>query len=952
MIFRGIAIGAVLGLLFEAWSGGMGGIGFILGGLLGWGAGAWLRSAVRAEIAAALREFEPAVESRTVSEQRLAAAPAPDVEAARAAIREQALAQAREPSRPAQGEGVSQDERAPATPSPSAPAKDTPREPSQVELWAEAARAWLLGGNTIVRIGLVILFIGLSFLASYAASIGLFPLEMRLALVALTGVALIVIGLRKRIGRPAFARALEGTGVAVLYLTVFASSRLFELIPILPAFGLLILFCALGCALALLEDSRTMALSSFAGGFAVPVLLGGSSETPLPLFAYYTMLNVAILFIAWRRSWRSLNLLGFFATFAMAALWGATSYEAQHFALAQGFLAATVAIYLATAMLYAHNTPGRLGNVADSTLLFGTAIAGFSLQAALVSRYEFGSAFAALAFGFAYVACAAWTLRRRDPGMRVLGESMVAIGVGFVTLAIPLALDVRWTSAAWALEGAGAFWVGMRQARWMPRLFGMLLIALAALIFTVNLGPNISAIPLANPGFMGAAIIALPLLLVAWWLREPLPHSGSKLATGYGQAERGLMEPVFLAGFLFAALALVLEFARRLPPQTAGDWAEPVFGFGVQQLLVLVALLALMGGSTLLGRRRDWPVATWPGRLSLPLAAIVFLVLTAGGRHVLYGPDWALWLAAIALHLHITWLHDTAPSERDSKPSRTRNTIVHAGTAWLFTAMLADCLYLGVERGQLWNTSWAGVVFLASAALVLLVLTVWAGRAASPATSQSLRWPLRQSAAAYYWVAALPLAVLVWLGGLVTALLAEGVTDPLPYIPLLNPVDLSLGLALAVLALWSRLVAGAGQTLAWRELVTGKSGLAAFSLLAFAGVNGIWLRTAHHWLAVPWSSDALMVDFVVQTGLAIIWTLLAMAMMMIADRSRNRALWIVGAALLALVVAKLVLVDLSNTGGWERIVAFIGVGVLMLAIGYFFPLPPRASGEPAKEEQA
>jgi uncharacterized membrane protein len=49
-----------------------------------------------------------------------------------------------------------------------------------------------------------------------------------------------------------------------------------------------------------------------------------------------------------------------------------------------------------------------------------------------------------------------------------------------------------------------------------------------------------------------------------------------------------------------------------------------------------------------------------------------------------------------------------------------------------------------------------------------------------------------------------------------------------------------------------------------------------------------------------------------------------------------------GAALLGVVVAKLFFVDLSNVGGLERIVSFVGVGLLMLAIGYLAPFPGEA----------
>ena len=48
---------------------------------------------------------------------------------------------------------------------------------------------------------------------------------------------------------------------------------------------------------------------------------------------------------------------------------------------------------------------------------------------------------------------------------------------------------------------------------------------------------------------------------------------------------------------------------------------------------------------------------------------------------------------------------------------------------------------------------------------------------------------------------------------------------------------------------------------------------------------------------------------------------------------------------MAVVVIKLFFVDLSNVGGIERIVSFIGVGVLMLVIGYVSPVPPAAAGE-------
>ena len=64
--------------------------------------------------------------------------------------------------------------------------------------------------------------------------------------------------------------------------------------------------------------------------------------------------------------------------------------------------------------------------------------------------------------------------------------------------------------------------------------------------------------------------------------------------------------------------------------------------------------------------------------------------------------------------------------------------------------------------------------------------------------------------------------------------------------------------------------------------------------------------------------------------------------MVVATRRAVRGLWMVGAVLMAAVVAKLFLIDLSNVGGIERVVSFLGVGVLMLVVGYFAPVPPKA----------
>jgi uncharacterized membrane protein len=63
--------------------------------------------------------------------------------------------------------------------------------------------------------------------------------------------------------------------------------------------------------------------------------------------------------------------------------------------------------------------------------------------------------------------------------------------------------------------------------------------------------------------------------------------------------------------------------------------------------------------------------------------------------------------------------------------------------------------------------------------------------------------------------------------------------------------------------------------------------------------------------------------------------------MVLATRIRRRAIWMTGAVLMVVVALKLFVIDLSHVSGIERIVSFIGVGLLMLVVGYLAPVPPR-----------
>ena len=169
-------------------------------------------------------------------------------------------------------------------------------------------------------------------------------------------------------------------------------------------------------------------------------------------------------------------------------------------------------------------------------------------------------------------------------------------------------------------------------------------------------------------------------------------------------------------------------------------------------------------------------------------------------------------------------------------------------------------------------------------------------------------------------------------GRVVANVASDGTAAPLPHVPLLNPLDLGVALALFAIVRWLNFAALARG---WP--------LGLVTAAAFVWLNAMLVRAFHHYGGVPYRFDAWAGSLAVQSGIALLWTTTALASMWLAARRGARLPWFVGAALLAAVVLKLALVDLSGRGAITGIVSFIGVGVLMLVIGYVAPPPAKES---------
>jgi uncharacterized membrane protein len=736
-----------------------------------------------------------------------------------------------------------------------------------------AVRRFFTEGNAPVKVGVLVLLAGIGSLLKYAVDQDwlTLPPALRLSGIAAGALAALAFGWRHRADRPAFALTLQGGALGVLYLVVFAALRLYHLLAPMPSFVLLVTIAGFGLFIAVRQSSQLVASFAAIGGFAAPLIASTGSGSHVALFGFYAVLNAAIFAAAWVRRWRALNLIGFFSTFVIGLAWGAEYYQPVHFRTVEPFLVLFFLFYVGIGFLYAWRQPDARGMWIDGTLVFGTPLIAFGLQVALLEGADVPLAWSALAVAAVHGALALWLPPRA--GAERLWTAYLLIAGGFAALAIPLAWGAEWTQAVWALEGLAFIWLGIEQrTRWL-RWFGALLIAGAAtswLWLLVDGGDSAW-----NARLFGAVLIVASALAAGWLL----DRAGARLA------------PVLhIAGWLGFVAAGLDQIDVRLGYR---EWPAG---------LVLLAALGL-AVATALARLLDWPrarnavlVAALAG---LPLAILV-VTEHAGGLTRLDLLAWTGWLLvaigavrklALAVPAQVSLL--TAIALLASNEAYHRNGGHYdAGLAMALAAL-----------------PWLAAVTLA-----------WRRPAA-------LAWPLAGRERETVLGAAMSAGLALWL---LASLLSAG-TPPagIPFLPLLNPLELAQTAAVALLVL----LAGRMQA-SWQP--PARRGLLALGFLALTMAT---LRAVHHLVHLPWD-ESLIVEDLSQAALSIVWTALGIAAMRYGARRAQRALWIAGASLAGIVVVKLLLIDRQYLGDLPGIIAFLGVGGLLILVGWFAPVPP------------
>ncbi len=453
-----------------------------------------------------------------------------------------------------------------------------------------------IGGNWFNRIGIIAIFLGVTFFLKYAVDKEWIGPAGRVLIGVSIGLGFLILGERLRRLYSTYAYGLTGGGIAVLYASIWFASQRYNLFSTTVAFVLMAAITATASLLAARYSALPIAVLGLIGGFLTPILLSTGVDKEAGLFGYIALLDLGVLALAYSKQWRSLNYMAFVSTVLMFGAWMDRWYAPEKLWTTIFFLTLLFIIFALLAVLY--NVVNRRPTTwIDLAMVFTNALLYFGTSYELLDDEYYGDLglFALLVAAF-YLGLGYLTYRR-DREDRLLVFTFLGLGFRFAVLAVPIQFDQHWVTMGWAIEGAVMTWIGLRANDRTSR-YGSLLVFAIALTHWVIVDVHDFAyvagaefVPILNRRALSGAVLVAALATAAFFYKR------------YGEK---VEEQSSFAGFLTLganALAVTLltidandYFEQRQALATGRDKVSSLVN---TKALTLTGLWAIYGAGTL-----------------------------------------------------------------------------------------------------------------------------------------------------------------------------------------------------------------------------------------------------------------------------------------------------------------------------------------------------------------
>jgi uncharacterized membrane protein len=469
-----------------------------------------------------------------------------------------------------------------------------------------------IGGRWLNRIGITALIIAVTYFLKYAFDNNWIGPSGRVAIGVLLGAAMLPWShwLLQR-GYSYFSEGIAGLGAAVLYLSIWAGCQYYKLFSLDVGFAAMIVITAGMAVVALGRNSQRIALLSLFGGFLTPVLVSQGKDVQVVLFTYLLILGAGLLAIEMRRDWRSLTPISFLLT--QLYFWGWHSESYRPAKLERTILFATLFLLLYAALPILRALRYLQLHQLDIVVVLANSFAYLGALYVMLwpqERWPLTLLVLALSGGHLFVA-------RIVPPPKT-GETPLArllfagLALTFATLAIPIRLEGKWITLAFAIEGAILVWTGFRSMTGFLRAGGYFLLAVAAarlLIFPLP-APQF----LFNERFAAYAVLIICFGVVVYAAREQ--------ESAVGRDELNALGFFAVAINVFTLIALSFELWDHF-----GSHAGLGIDSGLAQHLALSLLwIAYASGLIALGVRRESALLRWQALVLFGLVVVKVFV--------------------------------------------------------------------------------------------------------------------------------------------------------------------------------------------------------------------------------------------------------------------------------------------------------------------------------------
>lgn len=773
---------------------------------------------------------------------------------------------------------------------------------------------WLITRNPIAKIGIIILFFGISYLFKYSFDHRLLSPEVRLLGALALGIILFMIGWHLRVKEQLYALILQSGAFGVLYITLFAAFKLYNLVPLLLALVCLTVICAVSVLFAVLQRAMSLAIIACIGGYLAPILLSTNPDNHIALFSYYLMISSAILVISIWQSWRVLNLIGFLFTFIISTIWGINNFRPAFYTEYQIFILANMIIYgiLAVILSLRSLIKERHQKFIDVILLFGTPLAAFSLQYAITQQWEYGPAYSALGFGLFYFISSYFTLRRNRFITKSLSLCGLGLGISFATLAVALAFDLEWTTLIWLFEGTVLSWVMLNRKQLHFAWLGALIVACGLIngLYSILFLNFVVTQYILFRGFISVTL----LLNACLW------HHYSK------QNDLSDLNIIKLSFIIFAYISWLIWIVKSI-----------LIFHGITHIIETLLLCFIFAAWLwyFIGQKLKWNLLGFFVLLLWPLLFILRIINDILFKYTdLVATPWNLvWvLAFISCYYYLN-----VTQKRSTQLLKNFYLSLHISLFW----MTLDLVFFEAKHAlNLLPTDFETIKFsillLISSSIILIFYLLLKKRIIT--NTDTFR---------SYWLIGLAPIIIYIIYLLITGISMDGIIAHWPYLPLINPLEASVICALCMITIWLKLAINYPQfdrpnaNLLNFKTSLPNSVLIPLIILSLLWTNSIIIRSLSQWLHINWSWYSLWQSKLTQATLSLIWTFIAVVLVTTGHRYLQRKTWFTGVIVQIVIVIKLMCVDSMELDGLLRAFAFIIIAILMLIIGYLAPLPPK-----------